>query len=52
MPLACVAAFALLLTISLAGALATPGNQSFEAKWADWLRGHDAAFFANALETY
>lgn len=52
MPLTLVAALCLLLVISLLGALATPGNQSFQAKWADWLRGHDAAFLANELETY
>jgi len=51
-PVAFVAAVCLLLVVSLAGALATPGNQSFQAKWADWLRGHDAAFLANSLETY
>lgn len=51
-PLACIAAACLLLVVSIAGALSTPGNQSFQAKWADWLRGHDAAFLANALETY
>jgi hypothetical protein len=50
--LACFAAICLLLIVSLAGALTTPGNQSFEAKWADWLRGHDAAFLANSLENY
>lgn len=42
----------LLVAVSLLGALRTPGNQSFQAKWADWLRSHDAAFVANALETY
>lgn len=52
MPIALVAAFCLLTVVSLAGALSTPGNQSFQAKWADWLRSHDAAFLANALETY
>lgn len=43
---------ALLVGVSLIGAAATPGNQSFEAKWADWLRSHHAATFANALEQY
>ena len=51
-PLAGVLAACLLLVVSIAGALSTPGNQNFQAKWADWLRGHDAAFLANALETY
>jgi hypothetical protein len=37
---------------SLVGAYLTPGNQSFEAKWADWLRSHHAAFLANDLEQY
>jgi hypothetical protein len=35
---------------SVFGALTTVGNQSFSAKWADWLRGHDAAFIINPLE--
>jgi hypothetical protein len=34
------------------GALRTPGNQSFQAKWADWLRAHHAALIADALEQY
>jgi hypothetical protein len=41
-----------LLVVSLYGAWRAPGNQSFEAKWADWLRSHHAAFVANRLETY
>lgn len=51
-PLAAFTAACLLLLVSVVGALATPGNQNFQAKWVDWLRGHDAAFLANALETY
>ena len=51
-PLALIGLSCLLLIVSVGGALATPGNQNFQAKWADWLRGHDAAFLANALETY
>lgn len=43
---------AILTGVSLLGALTTPGNQSFQAKWADWLRGHDAGFLANNLERY
>ncbi|HWG73539.1 MAG TPA: phosphodiester glycosidase family protein [Acidimicrobiales bacterium] len=41
-----------LVTISLVGALRTPGNQSFQAKWADWLRSHHAALIANQIEQY
>jgi hypothetical protein len=37
---------------SLVGAATTVGNQSFQAKWADWLRSHHAAFLANEVETY
>ena len=43
---------AVLLGVSLWGAWRTPGNQSFEAKWADWLRSHHAATLANAVEQY
>ena len=42
----------LFVSASLIGALTTPGNQNFQAKWADWLRSHDAAFLANRLESY
>ena len=42
----------LLLGISMLGAVTTPGNESFQAKWADWLRNHDATFLANDLERY
>ena len=34
------------------GAWRTPGNQSFQAKWADWLRAHHAAAVATAIEQY
>jgi hypothetical protein len=37
---------------SLIGAYETPGNQSFSAKWADWLRAHDAGFLVNRVENY
>jgi hypothetical protein len=47
-----VAVLAVLTAVSIVGALRTPGNQSFEAKWADWLRSHHAAFLANDLEQY
>jgi hypothetical protein len=43
---------AVLIGVSLIGALRTPGNQSFEAKWADWLRSHHMATLANDIETY
>ena len=35
---------------SVFGALTTVGNEGFSAKWADWLRSHDASFLANHLE--
>ncbi|MGH9115989.1 MAG: phosphodiester glycosidase family protein [Acidimicrobiales bacterium] len=38
--------------VSVYGAAATPGNQGFKAKWADWLRGHDAGFVVNPLERW
>src|ERR1039458_1968346 len=41
---------AVLLAVSLAGAALTPGNQSFEAKWADWLRAHHAGLVAQRFE--
>jgi hypothetical protein len=41
----------LLVGWSLIGALRTPGNQGFTAKWADWLRSHHATALANELET-
>lgn len=37
---------------SALGAYLTQGNESFSAKWADWLRSHHAAFLANDLEIY
>jgi len=39
-----------LLGVSLAGAALTPGNQSFQAKWADWLRAHHAGLVAQRFE--
>jgi Phosphodiester glycosidase len=38
--------------VSLVGALRTPGNESFQAKWADWLRAHHAGLVAKAVEQY
>jgi len=53
---ACLLAVAGLLVasvgLSLVEALRTPGNQSFQAKWADWLRSHHATVLANSLEQY
>lgn len=37
-------------TTSVIGALRTPGNANFKAKWADWLRAHHASFVVNHLE--
>jgi hypothetical protein len=41
-----------LVAWSLVGAATTPGNENLSAKWADWLRGHHAAFMANAAERW
>lgn len=51
-PLSLISVVALLMVVSLIGALRTPGNQSFSAKWADWLRGHHAAPLAQAIEQF
>jgi hypothetical protein len=50
--LALVLVLIALVSVSLIGALRTPGNQSFEAKWADWLRSHHMTALANRIETY
>ena len=42
----------LFVGVSLVGAWRTPGNEDFKAKWADWLRGHDAAFLVNPIEQW
>ena len=34
------------------GAWDTPGNESFSAKWADWLRSHHAASVVNSAEAW
>ena len=34
------------------GAASTPGNESFSAKFADWMRSHDAAFLTNTFERW
>jgi hypothetical protein len=36
----------------LIGAYETRGNESFSAKWADWLRAHHASFLVNKAEAY
>jgi hypothetical protein len=41
-----------LVAVSLIGAWRTPGNEDFKAKWADWLRAHDAAFVVNPMEQW
>jgi hypothetical protein len=46
------ALFVLFLVVSVFGAASTPGNEDFKAKWADWLRGHDAAFLVNPMEQW
>ena len=43
---------ALFLCASLVGAAMTPGNQNFNAKWADWLRSHHASALVNPLEQW
>lgn len=37
---------------SAVGAATAPGNQSFAAKWADWLRAHHAGFAINHAEAF
>ena len=49
---ALVAAMVLFLGVSVVGALRTPGNENFQAKWADWLRDHHAALLANDFERF
>lgn len=44
------ALLAVLLGVSFVGAAMTPGNQDFEAKWADWLRAHHAGLLAQRVE--
>lgn len=51
-PLAILGIIALFLAWSVVGALGTPGNENFSAKWADWLRSHHAAFVVNKAEAY
>jgi hypothetical protein len=42
----------LAVSISIVGAFRTPGNEAFQAKWADWLRNHHAALFVNHMEAF
>jgi hypothetical protein len=51
-PIALLAILVMMTGVSVVGALSTPGNENFQAKWADWLRNHDAAFLADDLERY
>ena len=38
------------LAMSVFGALRTPGNEDFQAKWADWMRNHHATWLVNRAE--
>ncbi|HWG74494.1 MAG TPA: phosphodiester glycosidase family protein [Acidimicrobiales bacterium] len=51
LPLSLLLAVAVPTMITLVGAARTPGNESFEAKWADWLRSHHLAAVAKEFET-
>ena len=52
MSAAATAVILVFVCASLLGAAATPGNQDFKAKWADWLRSHHASFAVNPLEQW
>lgn len=39
-----------LFSVSVVGAALSPGDQSFAAKWADWLRAHHAGLVAQKFE--
>ena len=43
---------ALFGVISVVGALRTPGNADFKAKWADWLRAHHAGLVVSPIERW
>ena len=53
---AVLAAFALLVValgaVSVVGALRRPGNESFSAKWADWVRDHGGAGIVTPIENW
>ena len=38
--------------VSVAGALRRPGNESFPAKWADWVRDHGGAGLITPIENW
>src|SRR5438105_11119601 len=50
--LALVAVLVVLVLVSIVGALRTSGNESFLAKWADWLRDHHAEALVLPLENW
>ncbi len=47
-----LAVIVLLAAVSIVGALRTPGNEDFKAKWGDWLRSHHATVLVNHLENF
>ncbi len=42
----------ILVGISMVGAVTTPGNEPFKAKWADWLRSHHASAIVTPIESW
>jgi hypothetical protein len=46
------AVMCVLLSVSVVAALRTPGNEGFRAKWADWLRDHQAEGLVTPLEDW
>ena len=54
--LALVAALVLVVgalgTWSVVGAYSSPGNSSFQAKWADWMRAHGMGSLVSSFESY
>lgn len=40
------------VSASVLGAVQTPGNESFKAKWADWLRAHHGSALVSPLENW
>lgn len=50
--LATIGLLFVLVATSVVGALRTPGNQDFKAKWADWLRSHHASVLVTHLESF
>lgn len=50
--LSAVSLLAVFLLWSVLGAYFTPGNESFSAKWADWMRAHHASALVLAFENY